>query len=221
MRDLIKQEQFELEVLDKLNSARLLKNLVFTGGTMLRLCYELNRFSVDLDFWIVKEIDVDKLFSDVKNHLSQHYLIKDAENKFFTLLFEMKSPAYPRNLKIEIRKSVKRIKTQTAIAYSKYSNIQVLVRVPTLEEVLKAKIEAFLNRKEIRDAFDIEFLVKRGISLNIPKETCLKLLSTLNELKPMDYKVKLGSILESKQRSYYIQQNFRILKMKLQQIIHT
>lgn len=32
---------------------------------------------------------------------------------------------------------------------------------------MKAKIEAFLSRKEIRDVFDIEFLLKKGINLDI------------------------------------------------------
>ncbi len=58
MQDLIKQEQFEIEVLDRLKSGKFLDKLVFTGGTMLRLCYGLNRFSVDLDFRVYKEIDI-------------------------------------------------------------------------------------------------------------------------------------------------------------------
>ncbi|MCX7991875.1 MAG: nucleotidyl transferase AbiEii/AbiGii toxin family protein, partial [Proteobacteria bacterium] len=49
MQDLVKQEHFEIEVLDRLKSGKLLDSLIFTGGTMLRLCYGLNRFSVDLD----------------------------------------------------------------------------------------------------------------------------------------------------------------------------
>jgi predicted nucleotidyltransferase component of viral defense system len=50
-----KHEVFEIEVLDRLNSAKLLDPLVFGGGTMLRLCHELNRYSVDLDFWFVRK----------------------------------------------------------------------------------------------------------------------------------------------------------------------
>jgi len=50
MQDLIMQERFELEVLDRLNSGKFLTHIVFCGGTMLRLCHNLNRFSVDLDF---------------------------------------------------------------------------------------------------------------------------------------------------------------------------
>jgi len=34
MRDLIAQERFELEVLNKLNTHGILRHLVFTGGTM-------------------------------------------------------------------------------------------------------------------------------------------------------------------------------------------
>lgn len=61
MQDLIKQEHFEIEVLEHLNSKRLLTNLVFTGGTMLRLCWGLARYSVDLDFWVTKSLDFRKI----------------------------------------------------------------------------------------------------------------------------------------------------------------
>ncbi len=39
---------------------------------------------------------------------------------------------YPRSLKIEIRKKVRKFKTEMCIAYSKYSNYQVLVRCLSL-----------------------------------------------------------------------------------------
>ena len=49
-------EIFEIEVLERMKSAKLLEPLVFGGGTMLRLCHELNRYSTDLDFWFIKNI---------------------------------------------------------------------------------------------------------------------------------------------------------------------
>ncbi len=55
MQDLVKQEQFEIEVLDRLKSGKFLDVLIFTGGTMLRLCYGLNRYSLDLGFWLYKK----------------------------------------------------------------------------------------------------------------------------------------------------------------------
>lgn len=56
MEELIKLEKFEIEVLEYLNSGKFLDNLVFVGGTMLRLCDGLNRFSNGLDFWVIKGI---------------------------------------------------------------------------------------------------------------------------------------------------------------------
>lgn len=212
MQNLIKQEQFELEVLDRLNSKRLLSRLIFGGGTMLRLCYGLNRFSVDLDFYFVKKIDTKKFFTELKKYLSGFYAIKDNANKFNTLLFEIKSKDYPRSLKIEIRKEPKKFKTETAIAYSKYSNMQVFVKAVSLKDMVNAKVEAFLSRKEIRDVFDLEFLLKKGVGLDVPAAALKKVLSGINSLNKKDYTVKLGSILEEKERKYYIAENFKILK---------
>jgi predicted nucleotidyltransferase component of viral defense system len=217
MQDLIKQEQFEIEVLDKLKSGKFLDNLIFTGGTMLRLCYGLNRYSVDLDFWLYKDINVEDYFTKLKAFLTQNYMVKDAENKFYTMLFELKSRDYPRSLKIEIRKKAGKIKTELAIAYSKYSNLQVLVRCLSLDEVMRSKIEAFIGRKEIRDIFDIEFLIKRGIEIKASPDEIRKLLDAVSTLQRKDYLVKLGSILEPEQRRYYMRENFKILVMKLKE----
>jgi predicted nucleotidyltransferase component of viral defense system len=212
MQDLIKQEQFELEVLEKLNSKRLLGQMVFGGGTMLRLCFGLNRFSVDLDFWLVKKINIDKLFREIKDYLASLYKITDSANKLNTLLFEIKSKDYPRSLIIEIRKETKNITVEQAIAYSKYSNTQVFLQVVSPKDMMAAKIGAFLDRKEIKDAFDIEFLLKKGLILDAPLQTLTSLLKGIEALTKKDYTVKLGSIVEAQERQYYSRENFKILK---------
>jgi predicted nucleotidyltransferase component of viral defense system len=217
MQDLIKQEQFELEILDRLNSGKFLDSLALGGGTMLRLCFGLNRFSVDLDFWIIKEINRKKLLDNLKAYLRKFYTTRDATDKFYTLLFEIKSKDYPRSLKIEIRKEKKKIKTEQAIAYSKYSNTQVLLKVIPLTEMMAAKIGAFLGRKEIRDIFDMEFLLKKGIALDYPQEALQKVLIGINSLTKTDYTVKLGSLLEEPERKYYPAENFKILKLAIQE----
>lgn len=215
MQDLIKQEKFELEVLDRLNSKRLLDNLVFCGGTMLRLCFGLERFSVDLDFWLIKGLDRKGYFKTVADYLSGFYTLKDSANKFNTLLFEVKSKDYPRALKIEVRKEIKKIESERVIAYSKYSNTQVLLKAASLKEMMSAKIQAFLARKEIRDAFDIEFLLKKGIELDAPPATLKALLNEIGSLTKKDYRLKLGSLLEPEQRAYYASENFKIIKFAI------
>jgi len=215
MQTLIKQEQFEMEILEKLNSSKLLDKLILGGGTMLRLCCGLNRFSIDLDFWIVKKIDFDRLFKRLTDCLKEQYTISDSANKFYTLLFELRSNDYPRSIKIEIRKENKKITTEQMIAYSRYSNTQVLLKAVSLKDMMAAKIDAFINRKEIRDVFDMEFLIKKGIELDGPRAKLEKVLKGIDSLKKKDYTVKLGSILEAKERRYYLQENFKILKQAL------
>ena len=215
MRDLIQHEQFELEVLDRLNSGRFLNSLIFGGGTMLRLCHGLDRYSVDLDFRVIKEIEWTKYYRRMEKYLQQYYTLADSANKHFTILFELKSPQFPRALKIEIRKEAKNIKTENCIAYSSNSNIQVLLKTVALEEMMKSKIEAFLSRKEIRDAYDMEFLLKRGILLVAENEIPNKLLAELEKLGKKDFSVKLGTLLNASTRKYYLENRFRILEMNL------
>ena len=215
MQDLMKQEQFEMEVLEKLNSRKLLGKLILGGGTMLRLCYGLSRFSVDLDFWVIRRIKFDSLFKKLKSCFKEEYKIVDAANKFYTLLFELSSKDYPRNIKIEVRKEKKDISAEQMIAYSRYSNIQVLLQVVSLKDMMAAKMDAFIDRKEIRDVFDMEFLVKRGILPQAPSDKLQKILKGIDSFKKRDYSVKLGSLLEAKERQYYLRENFKVLKRVL------
>jgi len=124
----------------------------------------LNQFSVDLDFWVIKELKPG-FFENMKAYLAKHYDIKDSAKKFHTILFELKSHAYPRSLKLEIRREVKKIHVEQLIAYSKYANTQVFLRAVSLIDMMESKLEAFLDRQEIRDVFDMEFLFKKGVPL--------------------------------------------------------
>lgn len=221
MRDLILHEQFELEILSRMQSGRLLDALVFTGGTMLRLCHGLERYSVDLDFRAPKNgMDWTRYARSLKEHLSRDYRVVDAANKRYSIVVELKSPAYPRSLKIEIRKDVSAVKTEMNIAYSPASTIQVIVKTVALDEMMKMKIEAFLNRKEIRDAYDLEFLIKRGIKFGADAKTAGRLLTGVEELGKKDFSVKLGALLPADLRKYYRQNGFKILRTELTGILN-
>jgi len=50
MRNVVEKELLHYDILYCLDKAGLLQNLTFQGGTSLRLCYDGNRFSEDLDF---------------------------------------------------------------------------------------------------------------------------------------------------------------------------
>ncbi len=219
MEELKKHELFEIEVLEKLKNAGFLSPLVFAGGTMLRLCYDMKRYSSDLDFWFTKKVNSNNYYKKLKEFLENNYKISDTKNKYFTLLFEFGSPEYPKKLKIEIRKRVVRLDGQEKIAYSPYTNKQVILRCLSLEEMMKKKIDAFLDRKEIRDCFDLEFLLRQGIKINEKRERLIKIKKTIENFKANDYKVKLGSVLDYEMRKYYLKNKFSYLTQQINIIL--
>ncbi len=215
-----KHEAFEIEVLDKMHRAKGLEPLVFGGGTMLRLCHELPRYSVDLDFWVIKPLDEETYRDRLQRTFEKDYEVTDAEIKYHSILFELRSNRYPRRLKIEIRRTLEHWDLQEKIAFSKYATLQVALKAHTLDQTMKNKISSFLDRKEIRDCFDMEFMLRRGVALPPLDAAVLRRLQAgIQDLRERDFKVKLGSVLESGIRSYYISEGFSFLKEKLHETL--
>jgi hypothetical protein len=208
-------EVFEIEVLELLNSIKILDKLYFGGGTMLRLCHNLNRYSTDLDFWLDKKEDSKAVFLTIKKILADNYKLIDSANKKFTLLFEIKTPSVNRSLKIEIRKEQANFDWERKIAFSTHTNKQIMIKGLTLKQMMINKFDALLSRKLIRDAFDIEFLLMRGVDISSAKSDLESALQTINNFKDQEYKVTLGSILEEKDRKYYLENRFKFLKKEL------
>jgi len=187
---------------------------------MLRLCHELQRYSVDLDFWFIRRISQNEYFDNILREFEKDYEITDAQVKNYTLLFEIRSVGYPKRLKIEIRRELKDCDYQKKIAFSRFSTRQVVLNAHTLEQSMKNKIEAFLDRGEIRDCFDIEFLLRRGVDLPVKSvKEWIEFQKKLARFKDGDFKVKLGSILEKDIRDYYIEHRFGFLEEKLAMMI--
>ena len=86
--------------------------------------------------------------------------------------------------------------------------------------MMKNKIEAFLSRKIIRDCFDIEFLIMRGLELPHDKRSLSEMLKLINDFKDIDYKVTLGSILDENDRRYYLSNRFSLLKEEIRKKIN-
>ncbi len=211
-----KHEVFEIEALDLLHRFKVLEPLVFGGGTMLRLCHELSRYSVDLDFWFVRNVEEGDYFEKARQSLEKDYEITDAQMKRQTLIFELRSPLYPKRLKLEIRRGVKSWDYQEKIAFSWFSTRQVILKALTLEQSMKNKVAAFLDRGEIRDCFDMEFLLRKGLEMpSLDPESLKKFQKKLQGFRKVDFKVKLGSILEEDMRRYYVANGFAYLQEKL------
>jgi predicted nucleotidyltransferase component of viral defense system len=215
MNELAQHEEFEIAVLQLLKNRGLLSGFIFAGGTMLRLCYELNRYSVDLDFFARQATDAATHLTALTETIASRYEVTDAACKRNTVLCELRSAGRPRRLKLEFRTDAARYDYQQRIAFSTHSTIQVILDVPTLEEALHMKVKAALDRQIIRDFFDIEFILRRGVVLAVPERTRAELRRIIAAFTPRDYSTVLGSMLAPDDRAYYSAHGFEYLERKL------
>ncbi|MBW1798578.1 MAG: nucleotidyl transferase AbiEii/AbiGii toxin family protein [Deltaproteobacteria bacterium] len=216
MQRLRDHERFEMAMLYWLGSKRFLGSLAFGGGTMLRLCHELPRYSLDMVFWFFKQEDYDDFYLRLHESISRDQDVTDAHNKYYSILIEIRLKKGMPRLKMELRKTVAPIgSTEEKIAFSPHFPRQVLVRGFTSMQMMKNKVLALIDRGEIRDAFDLEFLVRKGVPLELTEDQRQEVLKRLKDFKKKDFDVKLGSILEPDLRNYYRQRRFAYLEEKL------
>lgn len=144
--------------------------LIFKGGTALKKCYGLNRFSEDLDFTCMGSFDVKELQKGMER---------------FKLEFEMKIKEYENGLKITLKikgplyNGVSQSLCSFIIDVSFRENVilpsaiktigRFLEEIPAFDvlvmqekEILAEKIRAILSRKKARDVYDLWFLLGKG-----------------------------------------------------------
>jgi predicted nucleotidyltransferase component of viral defense system len=214
MEDLAAHERFEIEVLQYLHDRKLLDLMVFGGGTALRLCYGLPRYSVDLDFWAIKADQT--FFQKMKTVLGAKYQLTGSASKYYSYLFELRGAGYLHKLKIEIRKELpKKAVYEWAIAFTMHATSQVKLKTFTLASLFGMKKHALIERKEIRDAYDLEFLLRKTAKPEWEKGEKEKIRQALEGFKAVDFKVKLGALLSKDQRRFYSGQRFTWLESQL------
>ncbi|MHB1679235.1 MAG: nucleotidyl transferase AbiEii/AbiGii toxin family protein [bacterium] len=179
----VSKEILQLNILDILsNYSELYKNIAFQGGTALKLCYNLNRYSEDLDFTINKEGKrfINKLFDELPSKLKIDEKIEATFNsKGLMDIINVKVIPEERiksiNVKIEFME-VPSYTKQFRIVENKYSfGIKDLyIPAESLEEILADKIVALGGRPLLdsmpfksRDIWDIAWLSNNNIVLNL------------------------------------------------------
>jgi hypothetical protein len=183
---------------------------------MLRLCHELPRYSIDVDFWFYRATEYGDFYERLSEAMKREWDVTDAWNKRFSMLLEIRRLKGAPRLKIEIRKdAAPRGSSEQKIAFSPHFPEQVLVRGFTLKQMLRNKVLALIDRGEIRDAFDIEFVLRRGIRWELTEEEKKAVLKRIRGFKKKDFDVKLGSILMPNLRKYYREHRFEYLEQRL------
>lgn len=225
MSVLERHERFEIELLEALRRARALDGVVFGGGTMLRLCHQMERYSVDLDFFL-KEPARDFSGDFARMRVAADGLgctVTDAAEKHFSWLLELRRADAPRRLKIEVRKDDAWARErEIGIAFSRYvPRLQVRLAVCSLRQMWTNKIEALRSRREIRDAYDLEFLLRRGAGrpADLATEVLEELGSTLAGFTPADFGSRLGTLLPPEERERVVGQRLGLLAGAISQAL--
>ena len=131
---------------------KIIDNAVLHGGTAIWRCYQGNRFSEDIDMYVP---DSEKINIFFKNLEKRGFIIekkKITENSLYSnLKFErvyVRFEALFKKVKYVLRD------------YETIDGNFITVSTLTQEELIKEKINAYLNRKKIRDLYDIFFLLR-------------------------------------------------------------
>jgi len=136
--------------------------LGFKGGTALMFFYDLPRFSVDLDFNLIKE-EKEKIVSErIREILLKYGSIHDEAPKFFGPLIVLDYGIGERKLKVEI--SNRRFEDRYEIKNLLGINMKVMIGA----DMFAHKLCALLDRSSItsRDIFDCWFFMKNHIAVN-------------------------------------------------------
>ena len=162
----------------------LYSSLAFKGGTALKTIYfPQYRYSEDLDFTLLKEIDTEKLLEDFTTLLSgisesqgiQLSLLPEkmeVRDNSITLYVVFVGPLQARmgkrSIKVDFTKSEKIIyKVEPRKVRSHYSDaIEKKVLVYSLEEILTEKLCAIIGRTEPRDLYDIWYLFEKDLDFS-------------------------------------------------------
>jgi predicted nucleotidyltransferase component of viral defense system len=125
--------------------------------------YNLPRFSTDLDFDLLGEVDEQLLLADLQEICSAYGTVRDSHNKEHTLFLLLDYGKNEMNVKIEINK---RTRKNDHFTFKSIWGNQVLCM--ELEDVFTNKLVALLERKRTvsRDLFDVHFFLMNAVQIN-------------------------------------------------------
>lgn len=201
--------------------------LGFKGGTAANFFYDIGRFSVDLDFDLLKSDKDIYVFEKVGSILQDYGTIKEKYRKRNTLLFVISYDEKSQNIKVEINCR------DFGSRYELKNYLGISMLVMTKEDMFSHKLVAVLERKKTanRDIYDIWHFLKNLWPINkeiVEKRTgmnfkdymnkCIELIESLSDRNILS---GMGELLDERQK-VWAKTNLRkdtvfLLKVRLEQ----
>lgn len=202
--------------------------LGFKGGTAALMFYDLDRFSVDLDFDLLDESKEDYIFEKVTATVKRYGTLRESYKKRFNLFCLLSYEDKAHNIKVEIN----RRQFGSKFEIKTYLGVSMLVMVR--EDVFAHKLMAMSERigKTSRDIYDVWFFLKQrfpinkkivekrsGKSFDIQVQKCIDQLENMNNRNILD---GVGELLSASQKDWakakLQEETIALLKLRLESI---
>lgn len=185
--------------------------LGFKGGTAAAIFYDLNRFSVDLDFDLLDAQKEDYVFERVKKILENYGKLKQTRKKRFNLFYVLsydEKNINSQNVKVEINRR------EFGSRYDVKSFLGISMQVMVKEDMAAHKLCAMYERigKTNRDIFDVQFFLGSNWPVNrkiiedrsgMPyKEFLEKVIEIMEKFDNRDILAGMGELLTEKQKAW-------------------
>lgn len=196
-----------VEMLLKIYGDRFLAPVLgFKGGTAVYLFHKLTRFSVDLDFDLLKPELEGEVHYKICDYAKSLGSIRDDAVKFYGSIAVFSYEQKLHNMKIEVS-------NRTTISNYEIKNlIGTPMQVMIPEDMFANKLLALYERMAVRDIFDVHFMfnnnwyynpeiIKRRSTLAV-EEFFKKLVCKLEAYDDAKVLADLGQLVEEKQKSW-------------------
>lgn len=227
--DIAKHKNILLKILKDIYTDTSIGPLLgFKGGTAAYLFYNLNRFSLDLDFDLLDEKKEDYVFKRILEIAKEYGKIKEQRKKRFNLFVLLSYEDGAPNIKIEINCR------QFGSRYEIKSYLGISMKVMVKEDMFAHKLVAMYKRlgRANRDIFDVWSFLKNDWPINegiVKKRTGMKLkeflekcINLLEKLPERGILAGMGELLGEKTK-IWVKKNLKkdllfLLKLKLENL---
>src|SRR3989338_1102982 len=185
--------------------------LGFKGGTAAALFYNLNRFSVDLDFDLLDAGKEDYVFERVRAILENYGKLKQARKKRFNLFYILsydEKDINAQNIKVEINRR------EFGSKYDVKSFLGISMQVMIKDDMAAHKLCAMYERigRTNRDIFDVQFILAHDLPVNKKiveirtgmtyKDFLNKAIDAMEKFNDRDILSGMGELLTEKQKAW-------------------
>lgn len=159
-------KNIQLQILKEIyTDTAIAPHLGFKGGTAALMFYDLNRFSVDLDFDLLAqggEVKEKEIFEKVLKIAQGYGEIRESRIKRYNLIFILSYDPKAQNVKIEVNRR------EFGSQYELKTLLGISMLVMVREDMFANKLMAMYERvgKTSRDVFDVYFFAKNNWPIN-------------------------------------------------------